>query len=67
MLFRSKAAVGYDGDIVFDSSKPDGTPRKLMDASKLTNLGWQAKTSLEQGITQTYEWFQLHYESLRGV
>lgn len=62
-----KAAVGYDGDIVFDSSKPDGTPRKLMDASKLTNLGWQAKTSLEQGITQTYEWFQLHYESLRGV
>ncbi|MEO0351010.1 MAG: GDP-L-fucose synthase [Cyanobacteria bacterium P01_A01_bin.15] len=62
-----KAAVGYDGDIVFDSSKPDGTPRKLMDASKLTNLGWQAKTSLEQGIAQTYEWFQLHYESLRGV
>ena len=67
LAFTIKDVVGYTGDIVFDSSKPDGTPRKLMVASKLTNLGWQAKTSLEQGITQTYEWFQLHYESLRGV
>ena len=62
-----KDVVGYEGEIVFDSSKPDGTPRKLMDPSKLTNLGWQAQTSLKEGITKTYEWFQLHYETLRGV
>lgn len=62
-----KDVVGYEGEIVFDSSKPDGTPRKLMDASKLTNLGWQAQTSLKDGIAKTYSWFQLHYETLRGV
>ncbi|MBT9317390.1 GDP-L-fucose synthase [Leptothoe spongobia] len=62
-----KDVVDYEGDIVFDTSKPDGTPRKLMDASKLTNLGWQAQTSLKEGITKTYDWFQLHYETLRGV
>ena len=62
-----KEVVGYEGEIVFDSSKPDGTPRKLMDPSKLTELGWQAKTPLKEGIAKTYEWFQLHYESLRGV
>ena len=59
-------AVGYEGDLAFDSSKPDGTPRKLMDVSRINTLGWEARTSLEQGIAATYEWFQLHYESLRG-
>ncbi len=62
-----KDVVGYAGEIVFDSNKPDGTPRKLMDPAKLTNLGWQAQTSLQDGIAKTYEWFQLHYETLRGV
>ncbi|MEM1238306.1 MAG: GDP-L-fucose synthase [Cyanobacteria bacterium P01_H01_bin.26] len=62
-----QTVVGYKGEIVFDSSKPDGTPRKLMDVSKLKDLGWQAQTSLKDGITKTYEWFQLHYETLRGV
>ncbi|NEQ53856.1 MAG: GDP-L-fucose synthase, partial [Leptolyngbya sp. SIO3F4] len=62
-----KDVVGYEGEIVFDTSKPDGTPRKLMDASKLTNLGWQAQTPLKEGIAKTYDWFQLHYETLRGV
>ena len=62
-----KDVVGYKGDIVFDASKPDGTPRKLMDPSKLTNLGWQAQTSLQEGIAKTYDWFQLHYETLRGI
>lgn len=61
-----QSAVGYEGDLTFDSSKPDGTPRKLMDVSRINNLGWQARTSLEQGIESTYEWFKLHYESLRG-
>ena len=45
-----KAVVGYDGDLVFDTSKPDGTPRKLMDVSRLKDLGWQAQTGLKTGI-----------------
>ncbi|TAE66927.1 MAG: hypothetical protein EAY68_05785 [Bacteroidetes bacterium] len=46
--------VGFDGEIVFDSTKPDGTPRKLMDVSKINTMGWQASISLEQGITSVY-------------
>lgn len=46
--------VGYEGDLVFDTSKPDGTPRKLMDVSKLHNLGWKHKTTLAEGITNAY-------------
>lgn len=49
-----KKVVGYEGNIVWDSTKPDGTPRKLMDVSKLEGLGWQAKTSLEDGIRAVY-------------
>jgi GDP-L-fucose synthase len=49
--------VGYEGDIKWDKSKPDGTPRKLLDVSKISNLGWKAKTPLEKGIEKTYEWF----------
>ncbi len=52
-----KKIVGYDGTIDHDLSKPDGTPRKLMDVSKLTGLGWKAKTSLEDGIRKVYEDF----------
>jgi len=46
--------VGFDGELVYDASKPDGTPRKLMDVSKLNNLGWKANTGLEDGIGQAY-------------
>lgn len=49
--------IGYQGQIVFDDAKPDGTPRKLLDSELLANLGWQAQISLEQGIKSTYEWF----------
>ena len=49
--------VGYQGQIIFDDSKPDGTPRKLLDSQSLADLGWQAQISLEQGIKSTYEWF----------
>lgn len=48
--------VGYDGTMHFDTSKPDGTPRKLSDVSRLTALGWHARTSLEEGIRKTVEW-----------
>jgi GDP-L-fucose synthase len=51
-------AVGYRAKIVFDSSKPDGTPRKLLDVSRINALGWRAKTSLREGLRRTYESFQ---------
>ncbi len=49
--------TGFSGQVVYDQSKPDGTPVKLLDVSKLANMGWTAKTSLQEGITKTYEWF----------
>jgi len=49
--------AGFKGEIVYDASKPDGTPVKRLDVSKLKTLGWQAKTSLTEGIEQTYEWY----------
>lgn len=50
-----KQIVGFEGEIITDTSKPDGTPRKLMDVSKLTNLGWKASISLEEGINKVYQ------------
>ena len=55
-----KDIIGYEGDIVYDASKPDGTPQKLLDVTKLHNLGWQAKISLEVGIKQAYNWYTDH-------
>jgi GDP-L-fucose synthase len=49
--------IGFGGAITFDASKPDGTPRKLLDVSKLTALGWHPSISLRDGIARTYEWF----------
>ncbi|WP_339386221.1 GDP-L-fucose synthase [Vibrio caribbeanicus] len=57
--------VDYQGKIVFDKSKPDGTPRKLMDVSRLENLGWKASTSLELGLRKTYEWFLANQGMIR--
>jgi GDP-L-fucose synthase len=54
--------VGYSGKIVFDTSKPDGTPKKLLDVSKINSLGWKAKVSLEEGIRKTYEWYLKEYK-----
>ena len=48
---------GFTGEIEYDSSKPDGTPRKLMDVSRINKLGWKHKTSLREGIQKTYDWF----------
>ena len=58
--------VGFEGELVFDATKPDGTPRKLMDASRLKALGWGADIILEAGLQQTYQWFLAHQEQLRG-
>ncbi len=56
---KIKKITGYAGDIRFNTSKPDGTPRKVMDVSKLNDLGWKATTSLDDGLQKTYEYFKL--------
>lgn len=60
-------AVGHKGDIIWDSSKPDGTPRKLMDNSKMESQGWKAEVSLAKGITLAYQWFLDNESSYRQV
>ncbi len=57
--------VGYQGDLVQDASKPDGTPQKLLDVSQLTALGWTASTGLREGITRTYNWYLEHLGRVR--
>jgi len=57
--------VDYKGEIKFDTSKPDGTPRKLMDVTRLEKLGWKAKTSLEEGLKKTYQWYLEHQNDFR--
>ncbi len=54
---RVAKVVGFHGEIVFDESYPDGTPRKLLDTSRLSQMGWQPRTTLEEGLKKTYEWF----------
>lgn len=57
--------VGFKGRIIFDSTKPDGTPRKLMDVSRLKNLGWTYSIELEDGLNKTYEWFLKNQNNFR--
>jgi GDP-L-fucose synthase len=52
-----KATIGYDGEIVYDSSKPDGTLRKLTDPSKLHSLGWHHKIDIKEGVERLYNWY----------
>jgi GDP-L-fucose synthase len=59
-----REVVGYQGEIVFDSTKPDGTPRKLLDVSRLEALGWRATIPLREGLAQTYRWFVEHHSAL---
>ena len=56
--------VGFNGYIEWDSSKPDGTPRKLLDVSKIKELGWSPRVSLHDGLSSTYEWFRAHWNEL---
>ena len=60
-----KQAVGFTGELKFDSSKPDGTPRKLLDVTKLNEAGWQAKINLAEGVKTTYQWFLDNEENYR--
>lgn len=59
------STVGYEGELRQDPSQPDGTPRKLLDVSRLNDLGWHATTGLHEGIASTYRWYLEHLESLR--
>ena len=59
--------TGFKGRLSFDTSKPDGTPRKLMDVSRLSSMGWTASTDLRSGVEQTYEWFKANEAELRQV
>jgi len=58
--------VGFKGEIVHDKTKPDGTPKKLLDVSRLNSLGWQAQIPLKEGIEQTYEWFKNNYNEIKS-
>ena len=58
-------AVGFTGQTLWDTRKPDGTPQKLLDVSKLTRLGWTAKIGLQQGIEQTVEWYRHNVGTIR--
>lgn len=58
--------VGYTGNIIFDASKPDGTPRKLLNVDRLKNLGWTADTTLRNGLSKTYQWFIKNTSEIRS-
>ena len=59
--------VGHTGDIIWDDTKPDGTPRKLMDVSKMHNVGWKHQVNLEEGIQKTYDWFLENIENFKQI
>ncbi|MGD9299663.1 MAG: GDP-L-fucose synthase, partial [Thiohalocapsa sp.] len=61
-----RRVVGFDGEVVWDTSKPDGTPRKLVDVGRINGLGWRAKMPLEDGVRATYEWFLAQQGDFRG-
>jgi GDP-L-fucose synthase len=59
--------IGHQGNILWDDSKPDGTPRKLMDVSKMKAHGWEYTTELEQGIVKTYEWYKKNIYTIKEI
>jgi len=60
-------ATGHQGKIIWDAEKPDGTPRKLMDVSKMKEIGWQSSTELEDGIKKTYSWFLENIKTIKEI
>ena len=67
LAFLIKEIVGFNGELVFNTEKPDGTPRKLMDVSKMKKMGWEYSTELQQGIEKTYAWFLENIENIKEV
>ena len=62
-----QSVVGHTGEIIWDSTKPDGTPRKLMDVSKMHSLGWKHRVDLEEGIQNTYTWYLENIDEIKEV
>ena len=62
-----KKIIGFQGDIIWYNSKPDGTPKKLMDISKMESLGWKYSTNIEEGIKKTYDWFLDNIEKIKEI
>ena len=67
LALKIQKITGHEGEIIWDNSKPDGTPRKLMDVSRLKNAGWKYKTSLDEGLQITYNWFLANQDSFKEV
>ncbi len=61
-----KKITGFNGKIVYDTSKPDGMPQKLLDVSKIKNTGWAYKTKLQDGLRATYRWYLKNYDKFNG-
>ena len=57
MAETMKEVVGFKGNLAFDTTKPDGSPRKLIDISRLSNMGWEYNIGLEEGLKKTYKWY----------
>jgi len=58
LSYLLKEITKFDGDIIFDATKPDGNPRKLLDSGKINSLGWESSTSLSSGLQKTFEWYK---------
>ena len=67
LALKIQKITGHEGEIIWDNSKPDGTPRKLMDVSRLKNAGWKYKTSLDEGLQITYNWFLANQDNFKEV
>ena len=67
LALRVQKIIEHEGEIIWDTSKPDGTPRKVMEVSKLKKMGWSPKITLEQGIEETYQWFLENREGIREM
>ena len=65
LAFKIQKLVNYEGEIMYDLSKPDGNPRKLIDSTKINELGWKSKINIDEGLEKTYQWFLKNYKSLR--
>lgn len=65
LIEKVKNAAGFQGELVFDATKPDGMPRKLLDVSKLSALGWRASTSIDEGIAKTVTWYNDHKDEIK--
>ncbi|WP_242480788.1 GDP-L-fucose synthase family protein, partial [Rhodovibrio sodomensis] len=62
-----KQVVGFEGELVWDTTKPDGTPRKVLDVARINALGWRAQVDLETGLARTYDWYLRHIDEARTV